>query len=101
MTQKAVEASLLDQLRAGDADIEVFRGLISDYMTMFKVCESLKKDIKKRGAIVKAITARGIEMDVPNPSIKELRDTSKSMLAILKQLDLTPETVQAVDDDRL
>ena len=101
MTQKAVEQSLVDQLRANGADIHVFRGLISDYMSMYNVSEALKRDIRKRGAIIEAVTARGIEMNVPNPSIKELRDTNKSMLAILKQLGLSVDTVQAVDDDRL
>ena len=101
MTLKEVERSLIDQLKANGADIHVFRGLISDYMTMYKVSESLKKDIKKRGTIIESVTARGIDMLIPNPSIKELRDTNKSMLAILKQLELSIDNVQAVDDDRL
>ena len=42
-----------------------------------------------------------METSIPNPSIKELRDTSKSMLAILKQLGLSPDSVQSLDDDRL
>ena len=44
---------------------------------------------------------RGMETSIPNPSIKELRDTSKSMLAILKQLGLSPDSVASLDDDRL
>lgn len=101
MTQKQVKESLVSQLKANGADIEVFLGLISDYVTMYDVCEKLKKDIKKRGVIIDAVTARGLETSIPNPSIKELRDTSKSMLAILKQLGLSPDSVQSLDDDRL
>ena len=34
VTMKQVEQSLLEQLRVADADIDVFRGLISDYIAM-------------------------------------------------------------------
>lgn len=99
MTQKAVEKSLVEQLKAAGADIEVFRGLISDYLAMFRVCEQLKKDIQKRGAIVEVPKTQDIVIMQPNSSIKELRDTSKSMLAILKQLGLNIDTVKAADAD--
>ena len=101
MTQKALETSLMEQLKANGADIEVFRALIADYLMMFRVCEKLKSDIRRRGTIVDVPNARGILVKQPNSSIKELRDTNKSMLAILKQLNLSIDTVAAVDDDRL
>lgn len=100
MTQEAVRRSLTEQLRLNGADIDVFHGLISDYVAMFGICEKLKADIRKRGTIVRTVTPRG-ELNQPNSSIKELRDTSKSMLAILKQLGLSIETVQPSEDDRL
>ena len=101
MTRKEIERSLTDQLKANGADIDVFRGLIADYMMMFAVCEKLKTDIRKRGTIIDVPNARGLLVKQPNTSIKELRDTNKSMLAILKQLNLSIDTVQPLEDDRL
>ena len=101
MTIKRIETSLLGQLRAAGADIDVFKGLISDYAAMYRVCEQLKKDIRKNGAMIEAVSSTGQPVTKPNPAIKELRDTSKSMLAILKQLGLNIDTVCCPDDDDL
>ena len=101
MTIKQVEQSLVDQLRASGADIDVFRGLVSDYTAMYRVCENLKKDILKSGTMIEAPCSTGQVITKPNPAIKELRDTSKSMLAILKQLGLNIDTVRVSDDDDL
>lgn len=102
MTTKQVENSLVEQLRANAAEIDAFRALINDYMAMFKICEKLKSDIRKRGTIVQETGAAGQKITKCNPSIKELRDTNKSMLTILRQLGLSIDTVKAaVDDDEL
>lgn len=99
---KDVEQSLIEQLRANGADIEAFRALIADYMAMYRICTALKADIKKRGAIVERTGSSGQIITGPNTSIKELRDTSKSMLAILRQLGLSIDKVLTADaDDRL
>lgn len=99
---KEIEQSLLEQLKANGADIEAFRALIADYMAMYRICEKLKADIRKRSPIVTEIGSTGQKITKCNPSIKELRDTNKSMLAILRQLGLSIDTVQAADaDDRL
>lgn len=102
MTAKQVETSLMEQLRTNAADIDAFRALIHDYMAMYKICEKLKADIRKRGTIVTETGAAGQKITKCNPSIKELRDTNKSMLTILRQLGLSIDTVKAaVDDDEL
>lgn len=101
MTRKQVEQSLLEQLRSAGADIDAFKGLVSDYVTMFGICEKLKTDIRKNGTMIQTTGSTGQEITKPNPAIKELRDTNKSMLAILKQLNLSTDTVQLPDDDDL
>lgn len=99
---KDVEQSLIEQLKTNAADIEAFRALISDYMEMYRICVKLKTDIRKRGAIVTDIGSAGQKITKCNPSIKELRDTNKSMLAILRQLNLSIDTVHtACADDEL
>jgi phage terminase small subunit len=51
--------------------------------------------------MIEAPCSTGQVITKPNPAIKELRDTSKSMLAILKQLGLNIDTVRVPDDDDL
>lgn len=101
MTAKAVEQSLIRQLEARGADIEAFRALIADYMEMYKVCGQLKKDVHKRGAVVDSIGSTGQNVTKCNPSIRELRDTNRAMLAILKQLGLTMDNVSGGEEDEL
>lgn len=94
-----VEASLIEQLQVRGADIEVFKSLISDYMSLWNISESLKKDIVERGAIVSDYNSTGALVTKPNSSIKELRDTNKSMLMILKQLNLNVDNVKGEQED--
>ena len=102
MTAKQVENSLLEQLRTAGADIDVFRALIGDYMAMYKISEKLKADIRKRGTNLTETGSAGQTITKCNPSIKELRDTNKAMLTILKQLNLSADTVKtAIEDDEL
>lgn len=101
MTAKAVKESLLEQLRAKGADIDAFQALIADYMELYRVCVQLKKDIRKRGAVVESLGSRGQQITKCNPSIRELRDTNRAMLAILKQLDLTTDDIRGGEEDEL
>lgn len=101
MTIKQVETSLLEQLRAVGADIDVFRAQVADYVEMYRICTALKKDIRKRGPIITETGSTGQKITKCNPSIKELRDTNKSMLAILKQLGLSIDSVVTAGDDEL
>ena len=96
---KKIEKSLLLQLNAKNADIDAFKALIADYSAMYDVCIALKKDIKERGTIVTETNCTGREVRKANPSIKELRDTNKAMLAILKQLNLDTDTVRVKSED--
>ena len=99
MAKKSVKKSLIDQLRAKNANIDAFIALIDDYTAMNEMCRALKKDIKERGVLIKDTNCTGREVTKPNPSIKELRDNQKAMLAILKQLNLDTDTVRVTSDD--
>lgn len=93
--------SLLEQLSANGADIEAFRALVADYIALHEVCTKLKADILERGTIIIGRGSTGQDVTKPNPSIKELRDTNKSMLNILRQLGLSIDKVRTADDDEL
>lgn len=96
---KNIKKSLIEQLKTKNADIDAFVELVNDYEALNKVCNALKKDIKERGTIVTEVNCTGREVRKANPSIKELRDTNKAMLAILKQLNLDTDTVRVKSDD--
>lgn len=102
MARKSVKKSLINQLKAKNANIDAFTALVDDYAALNEICTDLKKDIKERGTLVRDVTCTGREVTKPNPSIKELRDNQKAMLAILKQLGLDTDTVRVnTDDDEL
>lgn len=93
--------SLISQLKFRNADIDVFTALIDDYIALFSISERLKTDISERGEIIREKNSAGCEVCKCNPSLKELRDTNKSMLAILKQLNLSLDTVLTDENDEL
>ena len=89
-----IKKSLLTQLEKRGAKIEVFRAQVDDYVAMVSVCEMLKADIEKNGAVMS-------ESGKPNPSIKELRDTNKAMQGILARMCISGDTVVPEEDDKL
>lgn len=102
MARKSVKKSLINQLKAKNANIDAFTALVDDYAALNEICTDLKRDIKDRGTLVQEVNCTGREVTKPNPSIKELRDNQKAMLAILKQLGLDTDTVRVnTDDDEL
>jgi phage terminase small subunit len=98
---EALRESFVSQLQRHGADIDLFVCLIDDYIALFEISENLKADIAEQGEIIREKNSAGCEVRKINPSIKELRDTNKSMLAILKQLDLSISNVILEDDEEL
>ncbi len=98
---EALRESFVSQLERHGADIDLFVYLIDDYISLFEISENLKADIAEQGEIIREKNSAGCEVRKINPAIKELRDTNKSMLAILKQLDLSISNVILEDDDEL
>lgn len=98
---EALRESFVSQLERHGADIELFVYLIDDYITLFEISENLKTDISERGEIIREKNTAGFEICKCNPAIRELRDTNKSMLAILKQLNLSIDNIIMENDDEL
>ena len=98
---ESLRESFVSQLERHGADIDLFVYLIDDYISLFEISENLKADIAEQGEILKEKNSAGCEVRKINPAIKELRDTNKSMLAILKQLDLSISNIIMEDDDEL
>ncbi len=98
-SKKAIRDSLLNQLRAKGADVDHFEALIDDYVTYFGMVKRMKADIRKNGMSYTAISAAGKEYEKDNPCVKMLPQYTRSMLAILKELGLTTDTVAEEEDE--
>lgn len=94
--RKRVKKSLVEQLVAKGADVEIFMDQINDYMAMWDLKECLKDDITKNGLRMLYITANGGKAEKDNPSVKQLPAVNKQMLMLLKQMDIS--TDKAVKD---
>ena len=86
--RKRVKKSLIEQLEAKGADVEVFLDQINDYMTMWDLKESLKDDIKENGLRMYYRASNGGSTEKDNPSVKQLPVVNKQMLMLLKQMDI-------------
>lgn len=94
--RKRVKKSLIEQLVAKGADVEIFMDQINDYMSMWDLKETLKDDIEKNGLRMMYKTANGGKAEKDNPSVKQLPAVNKQMLMLLKQMDIS--TDKAVKD---
>lgn len=96
-----VKKSLIEQLTAKGADIDIFTDQINDYMTMWDLKESLKADIEENGLRMMYRTANGGMAEKDNPSVKQLPAVNKQMLMLLKQMEIsTDNAVRKGGDDR-
>ncbi len=89
--RKRVKKSLIEQLEAKGADVEVFLDQINDYMTMWDLKESLKDDIKENGLRMYYRASNGGNTEKDNPSVKQLPVVNKQMLMLLKQMDISTD----------
>lgn len=94
--RKEVKKSLMEQLKAKGADVEVFTDQVNDYMSMWDLKESLKDDIAENGLRLYYNTSNGGKAEKDNPSVKQITVVNKQMLMLLKQMDIS--TDKAVKD---
>ena len=95
-----VKTSLIEQLRAKGADIDIFTDQINDYMTMWDLKESLKADIEKNGLRMMYRTANGGTAEKDNPSVKQLPAVNKQMLMLLKQMEISTDNAVRKGGDK-
>jgi len=98
MTAEEVKKSLIKQLEDRGANVHHFIGLIEDYVFYYKQEKRFQADVRKHGLTIKAIGAAGKEYDKDNPAIKAAALCNKQKLSILRELDLTTDTVPPPDD---
>lgn len=98
---KKTYKSILEQLEIKGIKTSALLDMAADYMAFWEAAQELKADIEERGANVPYTTSAGIETIKPNPSLKELRDINKQMLAIAKHLELEPSKILSPEDDEM
>ena len=91
--RKAVRKSLVEQLKAKGADIDLYKDQVNDYMMMWDLKEKLKDDIEENGLRMKYKAANGGGGEKDNPSVKQIPLINKQMLMLLKQLDISTDKV--------
>ena len=69
--RKAVRKSLVEQLKAKGADIDLYKDQVNDYMMMWDLKEKLKDDIEENGLRMKYKAANG-------GSVESFRETDPS-----------------------
>lgn len=98
VTLKSIKDSIIRQLEDNGADIEVYRGLVEDYMFYLTQEKAMQKDVKARGRTYSATSSQGKEYEKENPSVKNAILCNKQKLAILKELGIAPDSIQEPDD---
>ena len=88
-----IRKSLLEQLIAKGADVELYRSLIDDYCWLWKQEREMQKDIKERGRTYTAKSAAGKEYEKENPSVKNALLYSRQMVAIIGALGLDTKSI--------
>lgn len=95
-----VKKSLIEQLKAKGADIDIFTDQINDYMAMWDLKESLKADIEENGLRMMYSTANGGRAEKDNPSVKQLPAVNKQMLMLLKQMEISTDNAVREGGDK-
>lgn len=98
-SKKLIKESLLEQLDKKGAKIAVFADLVDDYMSLFDIKNALKKDIKNRGVTYEDFNSSGMKVKKDNPSVKNLINTNRQMLAIIDKLKLDPNAIIPPEDE--
>jgi phage terminase small subunit len=99
VSRASVRRALLAQLEAMGADQDHFVDLVKDYISLYDVKNKLIKDIKQRGVMYVDVNSVGAEMQKNNPSVRELVNVNRQMLALLRELGISTDTVPPREDD--
>lgn len=94
-----IRNSLLRQLKLKGADTPYFRDQIEKYMTMWDVCETMKKDLDEHGVQISTMLSTGVETIRTNEFVKLVPAYEKQMMATLNYLDLHVDNVAVEGDD--
>lgn len=89
--RKEVRQSLIEQLRAKSADVALYTDQIEDYMTMWDLKCKYADEIKRESSAVVC--------DKDFMPAKQFPIVNRQMLAVLKQMGISPDSITKSGDD--
>lgn len=96
---KSIKESLILQLKAKNADIDLYNDLIEDYIFFCTQERKMQADIRKNGHIISATSAQGKPYDKENPSVKNAVIYNRQKLSILYQMGLSTAGIDPPEDE--
>ena len=100
MDAKTIKEALIGQLKAKKADTPYFVEMVENYMGLRGQLRAMKAAVKTAGLYETEVYHNAGDTRLKaNPMLKEIRETQKQMLAILKELKLSVDTVISEEED--
>lgn len=100
-TADMIRHSLYAQLDGKKAGVPHFQKLVEDYCWMAEQVDAMKADIHRRGMVYTTTVGNGKEAEKENPAVRYIPQYERQMLAILRELGLTVDTVDDEGPDDL
>ena len=96
--EQAFRAGLLAQLKAKKADTPYFNELVGEIMYQREQLRKLKEIVANDGVITIGVGRSGRVQANVNAALREIRETEKAILMILKELGITTNNIISEDD---
>lgn len=97
--EKRVKESLIEQLKLQSKTAQFYTNLVDDYMSYWRLKESLINDIDSKGIRYSCVNGNGITVEKPNESVQNLPKVTAAMLKILNDLNLKEPLIESSDED--
>lgn len=97
--QEKIRKDFMKQLELRDMTQTYYISLVDDYISLWKIKNSLVKDINDRGVSVQYNNGGGQSGFKKNDSVPELNKVIAQMLKILSELGLRGADIKAVEED--
>lgn len=99
--EQAFRTGLIEQLKARKADTPYFLELVNEIMYQREQLRKLKELVANDGIVSVSLGRSGNVRVGMNLTLREIRETEKSIMLILKELNITTDNVISEDDDEL
>ncbi len=99
MTKAKIRASILEQLTAKGADVDLYLDQIDKYVWLWEQVERMRRDIRKNGTEIDAVSSTGNAYRKENPAVQNVLRYMQQMDRILTRLNLSTENCQPPDDE--
>lgn len=99
LEQERIRKDFLKELELRDMNQTYYVSLVDDYVSLWKIKNSLLKDIEDRGVSVPYNNGGGQSGFKKNDSVPELNKTIAQMLKLLSELGLRGADIKVIEDE--